>query len=87
MVTSGSAGIIKNSVDQRRGHQRSGGKINLSNNLGDNGAEPQAGNAVVGGATLTFLAMRGDSVTADSHGFIFFECLCQKVPWLIKKIC
>lgn len=68
MVTSDSAGIIKNSVDQRRGRQRSAGKINLSNNLGDNGAKPRAGNAAVGGATLAFLAMRGDSVTAESQG-------------------
>lgn len=68
MVTSDSGGIIRNSLDQRRGRQRSAGKINLSNNLGENGADPRAGSAAVGGATLAFLAMRGDSVTADSQG-------------------
>lgn len=43
-------------------------KINLSNNLRENGAEPRAGSAAVGGAKLAFPAMHGDSVTTDSQG-------------------
>lgn len=79
MVTSDSSGIIKNSLHQRRGRQRSAGKINLSNILGEKGSEPRAGNVAVGGASLALPAMHSDSVTSRGWGgLILFDCLCQQ---------